>query len=226
MHEYESARGFFRQLEHLVQLVAHSLRRDALEQPDVTPHIRPRLFLDREVEPRHELNTAQNPQRILQKRVPAVDPEKPLLEIGPSAERINEEVRPEMQGHRIDGEVAPLEILLHREMRIEPHAEVPMGDSRGELRARERDVDRALRRRSELDDAERFSDEVHAPEPFETRHEIIILDPRDEVVLVGGSRAGAAEDLPHRPPDEVEIADLEKMPLPCVLLAAGIERSW
>jgi hypothetical protein len=101
-----------------------------------------------------------------------------------------------------------------------------MGDSGGELRARERDVDRALRGRSELDHAERFSDEVHAPETFETRYEIVILDPRGEVVFVDGSRAPAAEDLPHRSPDEVEIAHLEKMPLPRVVFAAGIQSDW
>ena len=73
------------------------------------------------------------------------------------------------------------------ETRIEPDAEIPVSDPRGELRPRKRNVDRALRRRGELDDAERFSDEVHAAEPLEPRDEIVERDPRGEVILVDGA---------------------------------------
>ena len=90
VHEHESARRLSGEEQHLVQLVPHALRRHALEQRAVPPHERARLVLDGEVEPRHELNAPQNPQRILEKRILAVDPEKPPLEIRLSAERIDE----------------------------------------------------------------------------------------------------------------------------------------
>ena len=69
VHEDESARRLFASSSSLFSSSRTRSADTLSSSAAVLPHIRARLFLDREIEPRHELNAPQNPQRILEERV-------------------------------------------------------------------------------------------------------------------------------------------------------------
>ena len=179
--------------QELAPLVEDTLGRQALER-DRVRHSATVSAAGVELEARHQLHAAQDPQRVLDEALRGVA-QQAALEVGAAAERVLELVRLEVDRHRVDGEVAAARRVRDRHRRIGGHLEVAVAGAGLALAPRHRDVDGMV---AQLEDGERLADLVDAPLLFEQRSQPARLDRR--------TPRGRAPDRIGRPAQQ-DIAD-------------------
>ena len=173
------------------QPAADPLTRDVLDPRRPLAHLPQRVVVGIDIELRDEAKTADDPERVVaEARRPGRAEDAPL-EIAAAAERVDDLPRLEPPRDRVDREVAPLHVLLERDLAVGDDLEVvPAGAGRA-LDTRRRELDpgrlerprRLVPRQQPHADALVGDDEIlDLPVRLERGPQLVVPDARDDEV--------------------------------------------
>ena len=195
-----------RELPHPVrrQPAADPLARDVLDPRRPLAHLAQRVLVGIDVELRDEAEAADDPERVVaEARRPGRAEDAPL-EVGAAAERVEDLPRLEPPRDRVDREVAPLHVLLERDLAVGDDLEVVPARAGRALDTRRRELDpgrlqrprRLVPRQQPHADALVGDDEIlDLAVRLERRPQLGVADARDDEV-----------ELRRRPPEQL-VAD-------------------
>ncbi len=132
-----------RQLPHPVrgETAADALARDVAHALRLRPHLLKCLLVGIEVELRYEAQPAHEPQRVLREAVRRHRPQDAALEILATVVRVDNRPVGEVTRHRVDREVAAVEVILDGGRRVDDDLEVVPAWTCRHLAARRRELD-------------------------------------------------------------------------------------
>ena len=110
--------------DRLIERLTHALGREPGDARGLLAHQRQRLGLRHEPVAAPARDAAQDPQRVVAERRRVHGAQDARREIVAAAERVDPDAAADVARHRVDREVAPLEIVAHRELRVGLDAEV------------------------------------------------------------------------------------------------------
>src|SRR5262249_21726587 len=105
------------------------------------PHLPYGLVVGSQVELRHEAKAAHQPERVLREAHGRHRPKTALAKVARAAERVDELAVLEVSSHRVDREVAPVEVVLDARRRVDDDLEVVAARPGRALAPRRRELD-------------------------------------------------------------------------------------
>jgi hypothetical protein len=186
--EREPDRRPFGLQQQLLELTPDALRGEIVERDRGADRLR--LFRDRELEPRGELQRAQHAEAVIGERLRVDHPQHAAPEIGASLERIDVLAGKRVPGDRVDREVTAPCGLAYRHRGIAGNGEPGVAAADLRLAPRERDVDTG-----DLVHGKTPPDRFHAAEGRQHGRQVVFGDTVDfEVQILGRAAPQAIAD--------------------------------